>query len=190
MTQQGKVVLRALSEEDTANIVRWRNKDSVRKNLYTQTLLTEEQHLRYFRDVVAAGKCVQYIISAEEEGRICDVGTVFIKKIDRENRKGEFGIFIGEEAFRGKGIAGQAVEQILKIAFTELQLNRVYLSVMADNIPAIRAYRKAGFEMEGILREDYLRADGFVDIVLMGITEKKWREKADSAGKTNVGTKN
>ena len=179
MSGQGTVTLRALTEADTANIVKWRNSESVRKNLYTQTELTEQQHLNYFQTVVKAGKCAQYIITVEEDGTAVDVGTVFIKNIDRENRKGEFGMFIGEERFRGKGYAAPAACEMLAIAFSELNLNRVYLSVMADNKPAIRTYEKAGFEKEGYLKEDYLRSNGFVDVAIMGITEKMWREREE-----------
>ena len=76
----------------------------------------------------------------------------------------------------GKGYAVPTVKQILEIAFSELKFNRVYLTAMADNVPAIRAYEKAGFEKEGLMKEDFLRYDGFVDIVMMGITAKKWCE--------------
>ena len=177
MSEQGTVTLRPLTEADTANIVRWRNSESVRKNLYTQAELTEQQHLNYFKNVVQAGKCAQYIIIVSENGNQHHIGTVFIKSIDRENRKGEFGMFIGEDRFRGKGYAVPTVKQILEIAFSELGLNRVYLTAMADNEPAIRAYEKAGFVKEGLMKEDFLRCDGYVDIVVMGITAKKWRER-------------
>ena len=179
MKKQQTIVLRRITEDDTANIVKWRNSASVRKNLYTQTLLTEEQHLRYFRNTVQTGKCEQYIISVNENGNAFDIGTIFIKNIDRVSHKGEFGMFIGEACARGKGFAAQAVSQMLKVAFSELKLNRVYLTVMEDNIPAIRTYEKTGFEKEGILKEDYLRNDGYINVVVMGITERMWRRKRE-----------
>lgn len=40
-----KVVLRKINELDTANIVRWRNSESVKMNLFTQSELSAEQHL-------------------------------------------------------------------------------------------------------------------------------------------------
>lgn len=169
-----KISLRKLSEADTKNIVKWRNSEFVRRNLYSQNILTEEQHLNYFRNVVETGKCAQWIIVADDGVKETDIGTVFIKNIDRDNHKGEYGIFIGEDDFRGKGCAYPTTMAILKIAFEELHLNRVYLSVMADNIAAIKAYQKAGFAIEGILKEDFKRADGYVDIVVMGIVKSMW----------------
>jgi UDP-4-amino-4,6-dideoxy-N-acetyl-beta-L-altrosamine N-acetyltransferase len=170
-----KVVLRKINELDTANIVRWRNSESVKMNLFTQSELSAEQHLDWLKNKVESGLCDQYIIVISEDNTCTDVGTVFIKNIDRKNKKGEFGIFIGEESYRGKGYAQEATKQILEIGFSELNLNRIYLYVMSDNIAGIKAYKKAGFEIEGILKEDYLRGDKFIDIVVMGITKGKWK---------------
>lgn len=170
----GKVSLRPLNISDTDNIVRWRNSDSVKKNLYTQDRLTPEQHIAYFYNVVQAGRCAQFIIVVDEGEKQADVGTAFIKGIDLENRSGEFGIFIGEEGARGKGYAQAATKLILRHAFKALRLHRVYLTVMRDNHAAIRAYEKCGFVTEGIMRDGYLRSDGFVDVVMMSVLEDEW----------------
>ena len=83
-------------------------------------------------------------------------------------------MFIGEEAFRGKGYSFPAAKKMLRIAFSQLDLNRVYLSVMADNTAAVKTYEKAGFVKEGLLKEDYLRSDGYIDVLIMGITKHMW----------------
>ena len=179
----GSVVLRRINASDTKNIVKWRNLGSVRVNLYTQTELTEKQQEEWLQTKVSTGLCAQYIIVVQENGAPIDIGTVFIKNIDRDSNKGEFGIFIGEEAARGKGYGKQAIRQMLAVGFGELGLNRIYLTVMADNLAAIEAYQDTGFQYEGVLREDFLRYDGYVDIVAMGLTAKRWREvQTDAVG--------
>lgn len=50
---------------------------------------------------------------------------------------------------QGKGIASWATQEILKIAFEELKLHRVYLNVLSDNEHANKFYEKNGFRMEG-----------------------------------------
>jgi UDP-4-amino-4,6-dideoxy-N-acetyl-beta-L-altrosamine N-acetyltransferase len=169
------VVLRLITKNDTEDIVRWRNKDSVKKNLYTQNELTAEQHEKWLKTKVMTGSCVQFIIEIHSKDSHMGIGTVFIKNIDIANSKGEFGIFIGEENARGKGYATIATSMILDHAFKSLNLNRIYLTVFSDNLAAIRAYEKAGFLIEGILRQDFHRYDGFVDVTCMGITIDKWK---------------
>lgn len=171
------LTLRPLSLADTHNIVRWRNLPSVRKNLYSQKELTPEQHISYYKNVVQCGKCAQFIISVKEEEASTDIGTVFIKNIDYDNKSGEYGIFIGEESARGKGYAKLATSQILAYGFESLMLNRIFLTVMADNMPAIKAYESAGFIHEGVMREMYLRADRYVDVIMMAITRNDWDKR-------------
>ncbi len=170
-----EVILRKIKASDTDNIVRWRNSDSVKKNLFTQSELTAEQHLAWLKSKVDTGSSAQYIIVISENNINTDIGTVFIKNIDRQSNKGEFGIFIGEASYRGKGYAQIASKKILEIGFLELNLNRIYLSVMSDNMAGIATYKKAGFEVEGILKEDYLQNNEYRDIVVMGITRGKWK---------------
>ena len=172
-----KIAIRPITLDDTDNIVRWRNLYSVRKNLYSQAELTPEQHIAYYKNNVESGKCAQFIIALTDDNNTCDIGTVFIKNIDYDNNNGEFGIFIGEETERGKGYAKLSTKLILEYGFESLNLHRIYLTVMADNIQAIRAYESSGFVKEGIMREEYLRNDGYVDIVIMGILKKDWDER-------------
>ena len=171
------VMLRKLSESDSENIVRWRNSDSVRFNLFDSGLISVESHLEYYRNKVLTGQCAQYIISVIEDNKNNDIGTIYIKRIDHFNKKGEIGIFIGEEKFRGKGYAKPAVYSILSIAFNELELNRVYLYVYADNKPAINTYLSIGFTEEGVLKEDYCRNNELVDVVVMGMTKHCFIQK-------------
>lgn len=168
------VKIRPILLDDTHLIVKWRNDANVKKNLYSQSDLTEAQHINWFHNQVSTGRCSQFIIEENSPGGR-PLGTVFIKNIDQNNQKGEFGIFIGEEWGRGKGYASLATALILDHAFKELKLNRVYLTVFCDNLPAIKAYERAGFLKEGLLRQDYLRTDGFVDVVYMGLTAEFWK---------------
>lgn len=171
----GKVSLRPLSKEDTSNIVKWRNSSSVKRFLYSQAELKPEQHLEYYEKVVKAGKCAQFIITVDEKYSATDIGTIFIKKIDNQSHNGEYGIFIGEESFRGKGYAKEATRQILEYGFDVLNLHRIYLTVMIDNHSAIKTYERCGFKREGVMRDEYLRSDGgYVDVVMMAILKGEW----------------
>lgn len=171
-----KVELRPLCREDTDKIVSWRNRDDVRFNLYNPNLLTAEQHLWYFDNIVSTGKVQQFIIQVAEDGNVWDIGSTFLKSIDAQCRKAEFGIFIGEPDARGKGYVPQATMEILKFGFEQLGLNRIYLSVFADNAPAIHSYERTGFKLEGVLREDFCRNGEFVDVVLMAMTKADYQK--------------
>lgn len=170
------VEIRPIEERDAENIVRWRNADEVRRNLFSQSLLTVEQHLNYFRTVVCTGKCRQYIISMKGNNEI-DIGTVFLKNIDKDKQQAEFGIFIGEPKGRGRNCSLPATEEILRIAFCEMGLKRIYLFVVGDNEPAIKTYLRVGFHEIDREYGSFVRGSQSVDVIQMEITEKKWRQK-------------
>jgi RimJ/RimL family protein N-acetyltransferase len=55
----------------------------------------------------------------------------------------------------GKGYGTLAIGEMLLLAFEELQLNRVFLTVKKDNTRAMRAYEKNGFTLVGMDGNQY-----------------------------------
>lgn len=163
------IYLRLMTYEDTDLIVAWRNSDAVRKKFIYQELFTREGHEHWIRTMVETGRVVQMMICDLASDR--PLGSVYIRDIDRQHNKAEYGIFIGEDSARGRGVGTAAAELMLRYCFEEEGLHRVYLRVFADNIQALRSYEKAGFVREGLLRDD-VRIDGeYRDIVWMGRTK-------------------
>lgn len=174
------VVLRPISLQDTKNIVKWRNMPFVIKNLYSQQKITEEQHIAYYHSKIETGSVKQFIISLSEtcnNDNVYDIGTVFIKNIDNHNHKAEFGLFIGDQTVLGKGYGQIATKLMLKYAFDDLSLNRVYLTVLSENTRAIHTYKKSGFVYEGELRQSYCGDGGFMNVTIMGITKDIWNNQ-------------
>lgn len=161
------IYLRLMTAEDTDLIVAWRNKDAVRKNFIYQELFTREGHENWIKNKVETGQVVQMIICDTATHR--PLGSVYIRDIDREHNKAEYGIFIGEDDARGRGVGTAAAKLMLRYCFEEEKLHRIYLRVFAANLQAIRSYEKAGFVREGLLRDD-VRIDGkYCDIQWMAV---------------------
>ena len=71
------------------------------------------------------------------------------------------------DEWQGKGVGTALVEALIDLADRWLNLTRLELSVWTDNEPAIRLYRKFGFETEGTLRGYGFRDGRFVDVHYM-----------------------
>ena len=76
-------------------------------------------------------------------------GTISLKNIE-ENKEAEYAIVLRKGAI-GTGIAKEATEKLLHIAFQKLNLEKVYLYVKKVNIRANKFYQKMGFQK---IRED------------------------------------
>jgi len=160
-----KVQLKPITKEDTPWIVRWRNTESVRKNFIFQDKFTDEMHNHWMDTKVKSGQVVQFII-IEKEGQK-PVGSVYLRDVDKMNRKAEFGIFIGEESARKKGIGTESAQLICEYGFRQLGLHKIMLRVFADNRQAVRSYEKAGFCEEALLRDEICQNGVFRDLILM-----------------------
>jgi putative acetyltransferase len=71
------------------------------------------------------------------------------------------------EAFQARGIGARLLGMLMATASIMLGLRRVQLTVFGDNDPAIRLYRRFGFEIEGRHRDFVRRGEGFVDALTM-----------------------
>ena len=109
-----------------------------------RTPLTKEMHENWLNTVILSGKAVQFIIVIKENDK--NIGSVYIRDIDKENKTGEFGIFIGDEDSLGKGYGIESQRLIMQYAYETLGLERLYLRVLEDNKSAIRMYEKNGFK--------------------------------------------
>ena len=166
------VSLRPICERDTDNIISWRNNPDVLRNFIIQTPLTEEMHRSWLETRVKTGEVAQFIIHANDESM--DIGTVFLRDIDLNHKKAEFGIFIGACGKRGKGYGTKAAKLILDYAFYTLKLNRVMLRVFEENAAAIKSYERVGFKKEGIFREDVMIDGKGVNVLYMSILKREW----------------
>lgn len=89
------------------------------------------------------------------------------------------GLGIGEREFWGKGYGTDVMRVILRYGFTEINLNRITLTVFEYNPRAIRSYEKAGFRHEGRLRGALNKEGRRWDILFMGILREEWMERND-----------
>ena len=73
----------------------------------------------------------------------------------------------------GAGLGSALLEALLDHLFATTETNRVDLDVFLGNDRARRAYEKAGFELEGVLRDYHRNADGsFSSMWLMSVLRR------------------
>ncbi len=104
-------------------------------------------------------------------------GEAVLNQWDPGNDSRNFRILIGPDG-RDRGLGTEATRLIVGYGFERLGLHRVSLEVYAFNPRARRAYEKAGFRAEGILRES-LRYNGErADATVTSIPAREWRHGA------------
>jgi [ribosomal protein S5]-alanine N-acetyltransferase len=86
----------------------------------------------------------------KEQSRMIGGGTVYI--INPKYREGSIGYCLNKQ-FWGQGFATEIAKTLLKFAFFELKLHRVFATAHPDNIASANILRKIGMKHEGRLRD-------------------------------------
>lgn len=104
------------------------------------------------------------------------IGEINYNEYDARNQKSEFGIKICEINEQGKGYGEDALRCFIDFMFKNLNLNKIELTTMKENIRAQNLYKKLGFKEIGIIREAYFNSKygKFSDIVYMDILKNEW----------------
>lgn len=172
-----KVILRAIEESDIKQLSKWINDREITQFLTVCIPLSEKEEKNWYEDMLKKKeqeKSIALGIADKKTKKL--IGDISLEKVNWINRNSELGIFIGEKAYWGKGYGTEAVKLMLKLAFEDLNLHKVYLDVYDFNKRAIKSYEKCGFKQEGMLREHIYKEGKYRDVLTMGITKKTWEK--------------
>ena len=161
-----RVRLRPMRPDDLESIVRWTTDPEIRELLEGEYPEEPTEGRLWYQKTRSDRRTRQFIIEAEDG---IAIGDIALGEISWRAREAELRIRIGEKAYWNQGYGTEAVQELVRYAFEDLGLNRVYLRVFTFNRRAIRCYVKSGFRAEGrLVRKG---ADGTPkEILLMTVT--------------------
>ncbi|MEP0813759.1 MAG: GNAT family N-acetyltransferase [bacterium] len=164
-----------LTAEHVPDMVKWVNDPAVIHFLMIPGNLTTDQEMQWLERVRNDQSQIVMGIVEREGGKY--VGNIGLHNISRRNSHAEYGIFIGEREFWGRGIGTSAGRLIIDHGFNTLNLNRIFLRVYAFNERGIACYKKLGFTEEGRLRGHVFKDGRYHDEVMMGVLRDEWNER-------------
>lgn len=173
---KGKLIrLIAVRNSDAEEMASWQEHSDYLRKVDTDFALPKSIEALRERDQSKGSGNIEFRLRTLEEDKL--IGFVALHGMEWNNQACLLAIGIGNPEYRGKGYGTEALNLILRYAFYELNLNRVGLDVISYNLPAIKAYEKAGFMVEGQMRSAVLRDGKQYDRVIMGILREEWMEK-------------
>lgn len=175
------ILLRPLERSDLETLAKWRNTPEIYQQFFNTFPIAMSGQETWYQDLLKRPDAKLFIIETLADGQA--IGTIGYDHIDWKNQKAELGnTLIGELAYRGKDLGKEAVRLMLHFGFSEMNLNRIYLKVYANNKLAIHVYESCGFHVEGILQEEYFRNGRFQDVCLMAILRKEYPDLRQDEG--------
>lgn len=160
-----RVYLRPITQEDTDNIIRWRNSESVRPYFIYQKPFTREGHRKWLETMIETKKGYQFIVCEKTTDR--PIGCTYLRDFERKHNKIEYGMFLGEKSEAGKGISSEIVRLTLQFGFEDLKVHKIFCRIFADNLPSIKGCERGGFVREAYLEDDVFVNGQYRDMVLL-----------------------
>jgi RimJ/RimL family protein N-acetyltransferase len=154
MIEGKKIRLRALTKSDFDKTFKWHN-DLELKNLTLSHPfpVTDLQEEAWYESILNDKSNRNIYFGIEDKSNYQMVGIIFLSKINSVHSTCWLGVFIGEDASRGKGFGKEAVKLVVNYAFNNLNLRKISLEVVTTNKSAIEVYKKIGFKVEGELKK-------------------------------------
>jgi UDP-4-amino-4,6-dideoxy-N-acetyl-beta-L-altrosamine N-acetyltransferase len=151
-------------------VLLWRNAPAVARYMYTDHLITPEEHARWVETVLSATDRWTWIIEADDRA----AGLVTLERVDRLAGRYDWAFYIADEGLRGQG-AGASVEFIvLEFAFGDLGARKLWCEVLEDNEAVWRLHESFGFVREALFRAHVVKAGIPRNVVGLGLLDEDW----------------
>ena len=161
------ITLREILAADIPIINSWRNDRDTISSLGTNfRYINPETDQQWFDAYMNSRDKNVYLAIINSSQSIS--GIVYLKNIDYLNSNAEFAIQICPDE-RKKGIGLAASKKCIDHAFLDLNLQRLYITVLEDNTPAISMYKKLGFVDEGTLQRSIYKNGAYKNQRIMAL---------------------
>ena len=160
-----KVSLREVRSVDLASVFEWLNEYSLRTLSAPYKPVSWLEHVNWVEKKLAEGAETFFVITHNDNA----IGVINLSTPNPIHRSAEFSIRIGNVNDRGKGFGTEALKQLVRYCWNDLNLHRLSLSVISSNHHAIKSYINAGFAIEGELRDAAFISGEWRNMTVMAI---------------------
>ncbi len=179
-----RIYLRPIELSDEPRLRRWINDPAVWRTLDRGLPINELREREYIEKLYTSKDILNLGIVLKDQDRL--IGCAGLAKINPVNRSAVFGILIGETECHSQGFGTEATSLFLKLGFEEYNLNRIELTVFANNPGGIKAYERAGFVLEGRSRQAYFRGGRYIDVLGYAVLRSEWLRGSETGEAATV----
>ncbi|MBK9521659.1 MAG: UDP-4-amino-4,6-dideoxy-N-acetyl-beta-L-altrosamine N-acetyltransferase [Rhodocyclaceae bacterium] len=160
--------LREINAEDLPMVLEWRNAEDVRNNMYTNHVISIDEHQSWW-ELQSKNPKTRLLIA---ELDAIAAGVITFTNYTGLEGVATWAFYSGDRTRRGVGAAMEVAA--LNYAFDNLQVRKLECEVLDFNMPVIRFHLRHGFRVEGILREAYIRDGKSFDIYRLAMLKRDW----------------
>ncbi len=174
------VILRRFLREDFPTLLGWATTPEFLMQWTGRTFtwpLDDAQLEAYLADAEAdPPRRFLYMAVDPDDGR--SLGHIGLRDIDYVDLSATVScVLVSDSAGRGRGLGTAMMERICEFAFHELKLHRLELYVFDFNASAIACYKRAGFQIDGLMRDKRRLGDTYWSPYVMSLLRPEWERR-------------
>ena len=174
-----RLLLRPYAHADVEALYAYQRLPEVHRYLYTEPLTRSEVEARVAERagrgaITAVGAAITLVAGLAQTGEL--VGDCVLFWRSEEHRQGEVG-YVLNPAYRGRGLATEAVGGLLRVGFAGMGLHRIAGHLDARNTPSARVLERAGLRREAHLVQNEFVKGEWTDELIYGILRREWEAR-------------
>ena len=152
-------------QKDVRNI---RNEEQVRKWMYTDHVISEDEHKKWLAKLNNDEKNLVYVVTENNKA----IGVVSVNALDRTHKKADWAYYLTDSARSGIGAVLEFF--VIDYVFNELELSKLNCEVIEHNDAVVRLHEKFGFKREGFRESNLLKNNERLGVHFLGLTKERW----------------
>lgn len=150
----------------TQEYISWLNDSEVNKYLEVKKENSLDELKEYIKDSIDK-KIFFWAIHVKENDK--HIGNIKIDPINKRHGIGEYGIMMGDKSEWGKSYAKEASFAVIDFCFNKMNLRKMTLGVVEDNVSAVKLYENLGFVVEGNYRKHAVYDGIYCNVLRMAL---------------------
>ena len=155
------LALRDFDESYLTQFKEWMNDKDYRKYSRQEVPIMMASQHQWYSSIQGSNQSINFSVWYKPENKLIAFAGIF--NINWIDRNAEIGYGIGDKNYWGKGLGSEMVSLIVKYAFEELNLHRIYATIIDGNVSSRRCLEKTGFTLEGTRKDDTFLDGKYVD---------------------------
>ena len=175
-----RLILRRILKSDAADMYEYSSNPSVTRYLLWEpheSIKYTHRYLAYLQGRYKAGEFYDWAVVDRHSAKM--IGTCGFTSFDFSNNSAEVG-YVLNPAYWHRGIAAEALSEVLHFAFAILGLNRVEARYMTGNLESRRVMEKCGMQFEGIARGAVFAKGRYVSVGICSVLKSEYISELSS----------
>ncbi|MEI5906327.1 GNAT family protein [Bacillus spongiae] len=170
-----RLYLRAAAKDDAKDMLIYLSDAEVVNHMGLEPFKTIEDvwdEINWYNSIYNEGTGIRWVITLKDEGRV--IGSCGFLNRQMKHYRAEVGYEMNRD-YWGRGIAGEALNAVLRYGYTHFSLERIEALIEPANISSQKLVEKQGFIREGLLRHYEYTRGKFDDLYMYSIIKAEFK---------------